>query len=325
MSDRITLGHGSGGGLMRELIKEFREGFKLSSLEDAVEIEGRIALTTDSFVVKPIFFPGGDIGKLSITGTVNDLAMKGAIPEYILISYIIEEGFPTSDLSTITRSAQQAAKESGVKVIGGDTKVVEKGSGDGLYLTTFGVGTIPEGVDLKTERIEDGDQILINGWIGDHGIAVLNAREGFGFSSTLISDCAPLTSLVQTMLNHGNIKFMRDPTRGGVATVLNEVFEETGLGIVIEEEKLPIRNEVRGACELLGLDPLYVANEGKLLAFAGREIKDIISSMQNTDHGEHSCQIGYVDRGLDGVYLKTSIGSLRPLLMLAADPLPRIC
>lgn len=325
MSDRITLGHGSGGGLTRNLIRIFKEIYNLKSLEDATEIEGRIAVTADSFVVKPLVFPGGDIGKLSVTGTVNDLAMKGAVPEYILITYIIEEGFPIDDLVKISRSAQAAADEAKVRIIGGDTKVVEKGKGDGIYLTTFGIGTIPDGVDLTTKRIKDGDQIMINGYIGDHGIAIINAREQFGFSLNLKSDCAPLSGLVQTMLRSGDIKFLRDPTRGGVATVLNEVYEETRLGIVIDEEKLPIRDEVKGACELLGIDPLYVANEGKLLAFTGGDIHGKIRAMKQTKYGRASCCIGLVDHNVDGVYLKTSIGSMRPLLMLSADPLPRIC
>ena len=309
---------------MHELLGSFKKIFNLKSLEDACEIENRVALTGDSFVVKPIFFPGGDIGKLSITGTINDLAMKGAIPEYILITYIIEEGLTQADLLRVTESAQKTAASCGVKIIGGDTKVVEKGSGDGLYITTFGLGLIPAGIDLSPAKIEDGDRILINGNIGDHGIAIINARKQFGLSSDLKSDCAPLHNLVQEMLKAGEVKFLRDPTRGGVATVLNEVYNETGLGIVIEEDKLPIRKEVLGGCEILGIDPLYVANEGKLIAFV-KGFDPVLTAMQDHEYGKKSTCIGYVDKDLDGVYLKTKIGSMRPLIMLTADPLPRIC
>jgi len=322
----ITLGHGSGAGLTRKLINDiFDKNFNLPSLDDAVEIENRMVVTTDSHVIKPIFFPGGDIGKLSVTGTVNDVSMKGAIPKYLLITYIIEEGFRISDLKTITESVQKAAEEANVKIIAGDTKVVEKGKADGIYITTTGIGFLPEGVNLTSKKIHEGDKIIVNGSLGDHTVAIINARENLGLTPAPQSDCASLNSLVQIMLKKGNVKFLRDATRGGVATILNEVTDDTGFGIIIDEDKLPIKGEVEAVCGLLGLDALYMANEGKLVSFVSGETSNLIKKMREHKHGKDSVIIGEVTTEVKGVYLRTSIGGLRPLLMLESDPLPRIC
>ena len=322
----IALGHGSGAGLTRKLINDiFDKNFKLPSLEDAVEIENRMVVTTDSHVIKPIFFPGGDIGKLSVTGTVNDVAMKGAIPKYLLITYIIEEGFKINDLKTITESVQKAAEEANVKIIAGDTKVVEKGKADGIYITTTGIGFLPEGVNLSSKNIKIGDRIIINGTLGNHTVAIINARENLGLTPAPQSDCASLNELVQLMLKHGNVNFLRDATRGGVATILNEVTEDTGFGIIIDEKEFPIKEEVEAVCGLLGLDALYMANEGKLVSFISGETSKLINVMKKHKHGKESAIIGEVTNEVKGVYLRTSIGGLRPLLMLESDPLPRIC
>lgn len=324
--DIITLGHGSGGGLTRKLINDiFDKNFKLPTLDDAVEIENRIVVTTDAHVIKPIFFHGGDIGKLSVTGTVNDVSMKGAVPKYLLITYIIEEGFKIDDLRTITESVQKAAEEANVKIIAGDTKVVERGKADGLYITTTGIGFLPEGVDLSSKNIKNGDKIIVNGSIGDHTVAIINAREKLGLTPAPQSDCASLNELVQLMLKSGNIKFLRDATRGGVATILNEIAEDTNLGIIINEEDIPIKDTVKAVCGLLGLDALYMANEGKLVSFVSGETSNLLKEMKKHKHGKESTLIGEVTSEVQGVYLRTSIGGLRPLLMLESDPLPRIC
>lgn len=322
----ITLGHGSGAGLTRELIEEiFNKHFKLPTLDDAYEIENRFVVTTDSYVVSPIFFHGGDIGKLSVTGTINDLSMKGAVPVYLLVAYIIEEGFEIDNLIKITESIQKTASLCNVRIVAGDTKVVQKGKGDGIYINTTGIGVLPEGVNISKNKIKKNDKIIINGTIGDHGIAIINAREDLGLSPAPKSDCAPLNELVQLMLCKGDIHFMRDPTRGGVATILNEVQKEINLGIIIYEELLPIKNEINAVCQLLGLDPLYIANEGKVIAFAGGDCKNLITSVKKHVYGKNVTIIGEVTDEVNGVYLKTGIGSLRPVLLLESDPLPRIC
>ncbi|MCK4312866.1 MAG: hydrogenase expression/formation protein HypE [Candidatus Cloacimonetes bacterium] len=322
----ITLGHGSGAGLTNKLIEEvFDRNFKLPTLDDAVKIENRMVVTTDSHVVKPIFFPGGDIGKLSVTGTVNDVSMSGAVPKYLLSAFIIEEGFKISDLKKIVESMKNAAEIAKVKIIAGDTKVVEKGKADGIYITTTGIGILSEGVELSTKKIKAGDKIIVNGTIGDHTIAVINARENLELTPPPKSDCASLNELVQLMLKNGKINFMRDATRGGVATILNEVLEETGLGIIIEEDSIPVKKEVTAVCELLGLEVLYLANEGKLVSFVSGETSNLIAEMRKHKHGKDSVVIGKVIPEVKGVYLRTSIGGLSPLLMLESDPLPRIC
>lgn len=322
----ITLGHGSGAGLTRKLISSvFSDTFHLPSLEDAVQIEHRLAVTTDAHVIKPLFFPGGDIGKLSITGTVNDLAMKGAVPRYILCSFIIEEGLPLDLLRKIVNSMQATAVETGVSIIAGDTKVVGKGQADGLYITTTGIGEIPINVELSTENIRPGDKIIINGTLGDHTIAIINQRESLGLEPAPVSDCAALNELVQMMIRAGKIHFLRDATRGGVATILNEINSETGLGIVIQENILPVRESTRAVCELLGLDPLYLANEGKLLAVVAPDCDYLLEKMHAHPLGEQAVVIGKITEQERKVYLQTEIGGLRPLPLLAADPLPRIC
>lgn len=322
----ITLGHGSGGGATRRLINNvFNKNFSLPSLDDAVEIENRIVVTTDAHVIRPIFFPGGDIGKLSVTGTVNDVSMKGAIPRYILITYVIEEGFKIDDLVAITESVQKAANKASVKVIAGDTKVVEKGKADGIYITTTGIGFLPDDVELSSSNIKSGNKIVVNGSIGDHTVSIINAREELGLKPVPQSDCASLNELVQVMLKNGNINFLRDATRGGVATILNEVSDETGFGIIINEEDIPINENVEAVCGLLGLDALYMANEGKLVSFVSEGTSNLINEMKKHEYGKKTKVIGEVTTDVEGVYLRTSIGGLRPLLMLESDPLPRIC
>jgi hydrogenase expression/formation protein HypE len=301
------------------------KNFKLTSLDDGVEIENRVVVSTDAHVVQPLFFPGGDIGKLAVTGTVNDVSMKGAIPKYLLITYIIEEGFKISDLKKITQSVQKAAEKANVKIIAGDTKVVEKGKADGLYLTTTGIGFLPKGVDLSTKKIKNGNTIILNGSLGDHTIAIINAREKMELMPAPKSDCASLNELVQVMLKNGKINFLRDITRGGLATILNEISSETNLGIIIEEKNIPIKKNVKAVTELLGLDPLYLANEGKLVSIVDGDTKNLIKEMKNDKLGRDSAVIGKVTDEVKGVYIRTSIGGLRPLIMQDSDPLPRIC
>jgi len=322
----IRLGHGSGAGLTQQLIKElFVKNFKLTSLDDGVEIENRVVVSTDAHVVQPLFFPGGDIGKLAVTGTVNDVSMQGAIPKYLLITYIIEEGFKISDLKKITQSVQKTAEKANVKIIAGDTKVVEKGKADGLYLTTTGIGFLPKSVDLSIEKIKNGNTIILNGSLGDHTIAIINAREKMELMPAPKSDCASLNELVQVMLKNGKINFLRDITRGGLATILNEISSETNLGIIIEEKNIPIKKNVKAVTELLGLDPLYLANEGKLVSIVDGDTKNLIKEMKNDKLGRDSAVIGKVTDEVKGVYIRTSIGGLRPLIMQDSDPLPRIC
>jgi len=322
----IRLGHGSGAGLTQQLIKElFVKNFKLTSLDDGVEIENRVVVSTDAHVVQPLFFPGGDIGKLAVTGTVNDVSMQGAIPKYLLITYIIEEGFKISDLKKITQSVQKTAEKANVKIIAGDTKVVEKGKADGLYLTTTGIGFLPKSVDLSIEKIKNGNTIILNGSLGDHTIAIINAREKMELMPAPKSDCASLNELVQVMLKNGKINFLRDITRGGLATILNEISSETNLGIIIEEKNIPIKKNVKAVTELLGLDPLYLANEGKLVSIVDGDTKNLIKEMKNDKNGKNSAVIGKVTDEVKGVYIRTSIGGLRPLIIQDSDPLPRIC
>lgn len=332
--EKILLAHGSGGKLAHELVEEiFVKAFDnpiLAKLDDsaAIDFSGRLAFTTDSYVVSPIFFPGGDIGKLAVCGTVNDLAMCGAKPLYLSLSLIIEEGLTQSELKTIVGSVQRAAKESGVKIVTGDTKVVHRGSADKLFINTAGIGIVPEGVDISGSSAKPGDKVLLSGPIGDHGIAVLSKREGISFSTQLESDCAPLNSLVAEMLNaSSNIHCMRDPTRGGLATTLNELAKQSKVSIRIDEKKVPVRGEVLAACEMLGLDPLYVANEGKLVAIVPAEEADkFLKAMQGNHYGKEASLIGEVIEKTPGrVVLRTTIGASRIVDMMVGDPLPRIC
>src|SRR5271166_909456 len=333
--DTILLGHGSGGKLSAALIRDiFLPVFRnpvLARLDDQaiVNVNGqRLAITTDSFVVKPLFFPGGDIGSLAVHGTVNDLAMGGATPLFLSAAFIIEEGFSMGQLQRVVNSLRRAAADAGVPIVTGDTKVVEKGKGDGLFINTTGIGLVPEGVDLSADRARPGDKVLLSGSIGDHGIAILAQREGLEFKTQIQSDSAALHTLVASMLNATpHIRCMRDPTRGGVSSTLNEIAERSRVGIEVEESSLPIHEEVRDACELLGLDPLYVANEGKLIAIVAPEsAAAVLQAMRNHPLGAEAQIIGTVQKENAGlVTMRTPFGTTRIVDMLAGDQLPRIC
>jgi len=334
LKDKILLAHGSGGKLARDLVeKTFISALAnplLNRLDDSavMDFSGRLAFTTDSYVVKPIFFPGGDIGKLAVCGTVNDLAMSGAKPLYLSLAFIIEEGLPRDELNKIVSSVRKAAQEAEVEIVTGDTKVVNRGSADKLFINTAGVGIIAEGIDISGDRARPGDKVILSGTIGDHGIAVLSQREGLGFSTQLESDCAPLGRLVAEMLAvNADIHCLRDPTRGGLATTLNELARQSKVSIRIEEEKIPARQEVLAACEMLGFDPLYVANEGKLVAMVpAKDADKVLKAMQGNRYGTGAAIIGEVQAAHPGrVVMKTCMGTSRIIDMLVGDPLPRIC
>jgi hydrogenase expression/formation protein HypE len=338
---QIVLGHGSGGKLSAELIeKVFVSRFRnptLDRMDDQaiLEIGGtRLAFTTDSFVVTPIFFPGGDIGSLAVNGTVNDLAVGGATPLYMAAAFILEEGMSAAELARVADSMALAAQNAGVQLVTGDTKVVNRGKGDKVFITTTGIGLIDRDTQLSADRARPGDKILLSGFIGDHGITILSQRENLEFESTLESDCAALHGLVSAMLDEADaggalegVRVMRDPTRGGVATVLNEIAVRSRAGMLLRENKIPVRDTVRGACEMLGLDPLYVANEGKLVAIVAPEIAErVLSVMQQHPLGAHSCIIGEViDQPQGMVLMKTSVGGTRVVDVLFGEQLPRIC
>ncbi len=328
------LAHGSGGKLSHELVEKtmLRAFFNpyLSKLDDSaiLDLSGRLAFTTDSYVVDPIFFPGGDIGKLAVCGTVNDLAMVGAIPLYLSLSLIIEEGFSQDDLRRILDSVRRAAEEAGVEIVTGDTKVVHRGKADGIFINTAGLGVVPEGIEISGSNARPGDKVILSGPIGDHGIAVLSRREGLSFSTELESDVAPLNKLVAQMLEAcPRIRCLRDPTRGGLATTLNELAKQSRVSIQLEEEKIPVREEVRAACEMLGLDPLYVANEGKLVAIVpDSDTATVLHVMHQNSYGREAAVIGQVRQERPGrVTLRTRFGTSRIVDMLTGDPLPRIC
>jgi hydrogenase expression/formation protein HypE len=331
----VLLGHGSGGTLSAELIRDIflpaLNNPTLSRLDDQaiVNVNGqRLAFTTDSFVVKPLFFPGGDIGSLAVHGTVNDLAMGGAKPLFLSAAFIIEEGFPISELKRIVASMQQAASAANVSVVTGDTKVVERGKGDGVFINTTGIGVVAPGVELSANYARPGDKVLLSGSIGEHGIAILAQREGIEFETTIESDSASLHTLVQGMLQAGpEIRCMRDPTRGGVSSALNEIAAQSQVGIELEERAIPLREEVASACELLGLDPLYVANEGKLVAIVAPEDADVVlQAMRQHSLGTQAQIIGTVRATQPPlVTIRTSLGTTRIVDMLAGDQLPRIC
>jgi hydrogenase expression/formation protein HypE len=334
MDESILLAHGSGGKLSHELVEKkflpFLANPELSKLDDSAifEASGRLAFTTDGYVVNPIFFPGGDIGKLAVCGTVNDLAMSGAKPLYLSLSAIIEEGFLFNDLEQIVQSIKKAAEEAEVNIIAGDTKVVSRGQADKLFITTSGIGIIPPGADISGGNARAGDKVLLSGTIGDHGIAVMSQREGLKFSMTLESDCAPLNKLVSQMLEASSrIHCLRDPTRGGLATTLNELAQQSKAGIVVDEATIPVKDEVKAACELLGLDPLYVANEGKLVAIIHPADADkILTQMKNNVYGKDAAIIGEVtDEHRGKVVMKTKLGPSRIVDMLSGELLPRIC
>jgi hydrogenase expression/formation protein HypE len=333
--DKILLAHGSGGKLSHDLIKQiflprFRNPF-LEPLDDSAKItnqHGSIAFTTDSYVVNPIFFPGGDIGKLAVCGTVNDLSMVGATPSYLSLALIVEEGFSIELLKQIVSSIHETAEQAGVSVVTGDTKVVEHGAADQLFINTAGIGWIRPGVNLSGINARSGDKILLSGYLGDHEMAVLSQREGFRFQGELRSDCAPLNDLVGKMLDAcPSIRCMRDPTRGGLATTLNEIASMSNVGMVIEEEKVPVRESVKGISELLGLDPLYLANEGKSIAICPpSEGKRLLEVMKSHPLGRDAEIIGRVtEENRKRVTLHTLIGGHRILDMLTGGQYPRIC
>lgn len=288
----------------------------------------RIAFTTDSFVVRPLFFPGGDIGRLAVCGTVNDLAVGGAIPRFLSAAFILEEGLAIGDLERIVASMREACREAGIELVTGDTKVVDRGKGDQVFITTAGLGDVPEGRSLSIHSARPGDRILLSGTIGDHGIAILSVREGLEFETQLESDAAPLNGLTEAMLATGaSIRAMRDPTRGGLSSALNELASASGVGVRIIESAIPIRPEVRAACEMLGLDPLYVANEGKLIAVVPPDdAHRVLGAMREHPLGRNAAEIGVVTDANPGmVVLKSSIGGERVVSMLAGEQLPRIC
>ena len=336
----ITLAHGSGGKAMHDLIDDvFVNGFDnshLDELEDQAKFDiselaensDRLAVTTDSFVVDPLFFPGGDIGQLAVTGTVNDLAVGGAIPLYLTCSMIIEEGFDVEILRSIVKSMKKTADEAGVKIVTGDTKVVNKGAADKLFINTAGIGVIAKDINIHANRASVGDVVIINGFIGDHGAAIVDARGEMSLENSIESDCQVLNSLIQDMLQVcPDIHCMRDATRGGVATVLNEFAESSQVCITIDETAVPVRSEVRGMCELLGLDPLYLANEGKVIAIVPEEQSAVVlQTMQQHPAGKNSAIIGKVsEQPASRVILKTGFGGNRIVDMLVGEQLPRIC
>ncbi len=334
---RILLAHGSGGALSHELVRDvFLRAFynpSLAPMADAALMDqlppGRLALTTDSYVVQPLFFPGGNIGELAICGTVNDLAVMGAQPLYLTAGFILEEGLHIETLERVVMAMAETAQQAGVQIVTGDTKVVDRGAADGMFINTAGVGVVPLGIDLGPQRLQPNDLILINGTIGDHGMAVMMQREGMNFGSALESDTAPLNELLAALLATlpGQIHWMRDVTRGGLATVLNEWAESAQMGIELDEVKIPVREEVRAACEFLGLDPLYAANEGKVVvAVAAEAAEAALEVLQRHPMGSQAAKIGRISTANPGrVVLNTPYGARRIVQMLTGAQLPRIC
>ena len=332
---RVDMTHGSGGRAMAQLIEElFLAAFDNDWLRAANDNacfavqSGRMVMATDSHVVSPLFFPGGDIGCLSVHGTVNDVAMSGAKPLYLSASFILEEGFPLADLKRIVDSMAHAAREAGVPIVTGDTKVVEQGKGDGVFITTTGVGVVPDGVNISGDRARAGDAILVSGTLGDHGVAIMAQRESLGFETTIQSDTAALHELVARMVAAvPDIHALRDPTRGGLATTLNEIARQSGVGMMLREEAIPVRQEVEAACELLGLDPLYVANEGKLICICAPEHADeLLAAMRAHPLGANAAIIGAVHEDPHHfVQMETAFGGKRIVDWLTGEQLPRIC
>lgn len=342
-SEHILLGHGSGGKLTSDLIQRlFVPGFgdnTLAALEDQATVNlgvkggnglkaPRVAFTTDAFVVRPLFFPGGDIGRLAVHGTVNDLAVGGALPLFLSAAFILEEGLPLADLQKIVVSMRRACDEAGVALVTGDTKVVDRGKGDGVYITTSGIGLMPEGRSLSIHNARPGDRLLVSGTLGDHGIAIMSVREGLEFETLLESDTAPLTSLTDAVLEScPDTRCMRDPTRGGLSSALNELAAASRVGVVLDEAAIPLRPEVKGACEMLGLDPLYVANEGKLIAVVPPQDADgVLAAMRALPLGKDAAIIGRVVADHPGmVILRSRVGGERVVTLLTGEQLPRIC
>ncbi|KAA0233829.1 MAG: hydrogenase expression/formation protein HypE [Actinobacteria bacterium] len=331
--EAVLLGHGSGGRLTSELIDGiFLDRFanpELARLGDSavVEVGGlRLAFTTDAFVVTPAFFPGSDIGALSVNGTVNDLAMVGAAPLFLSAAFILEEGLLVEDLTTISDSMAEACRVAGVTLVTGDTKVVERGGADGIFITTSGVGLVPDGLDLGPDRLLAGDVILVSGPVGTHGVAVMSQRAGIGFDVDIVSDTAPLTGLVEEVLAAAEVHCLRDATRGGLATVLCELASASQVRLLLREADVPVLDAVRAACATLGLDPLYVANEGVCVAaVAGSDADAALRAARSHPLGARAAIVGLVESGPEGVQLETAVGTRRPIHMLAGEALPRIC
>ncbi|MBU4100856.1 MAG: hydrogenase expression/formation protein HypE [Proteobacteria bacterium] len=333
--DKILLDHGSGGKISHSLITDIMlplfDNPILSQLNDGAIFDigkKRLAFSTDTYVVDPIFFPGGNIGTLSINGTVNDIAMCGATPLFLSAGLIIEEGFPLADLKTILQEMSIAAEKAGVKVVTGDTKVVPRGAADKIFINTSGIGIIPKNVDIASHRAQPGDKIILSGSIADHGITVLTQRQGMTFDSSVVSDTAPLNHMVKNMLSVcKDIHVLRDPTRGGVGTALNEIALKSEVGIKIFEEKIPVKNEVAAICEILGFDPVYIANEGKLLAFVPPDhAEKVLAAVREDKFGKDACIIGEVVSDYPRkVFMQTRIGGTRIVDMLTHEQLPRIC
>lgn len=334
-ADRILLAHGSGGTMMKELIEElFVAEFGddvLRRMDDAAALPfpgSRLAFSTDTYVVHPLFFPGGDIGRLAICGTVNDVATSGATPLYISVGFVLEEGMPVEELRRIITSMHDAAAEAGVRIVTGDTKVVERGHGDGCYINTAGVGVLPEGLDLSGSHCRPGDVVLLSGTLGDHGIAVISTREGLSFSTDIRTDAAPLNALVAAVLAAApDVRCFRDPTRGGLASTLNELAGASGVSITVDETAVPVHDQVRGACEMLGYDVFQVANEGKMAAVVPADEADAaLAAMKAAPYGEDAAIVGTVAESPAGkVYVRTSFGATRIMDMLVGEQLPRIC
>jgi hydrogenase expression/formation protein HypE len=331
----IVMGHGSGGKMSHDLVARLFlppfDNLALRAGDDAgvVSIDGgvRLSISTDSHVVWPLFFPGGDIGRLAVCGTVNDVAMMGAVPLVLTAGFILEEGLDLVVLERVTASMQAAAAEAGVIIVAGDTKVVQKGKADGMYINTSGVGLVKPGLHIGGAQARPGDVVLLSGPLGDHGIAVLSARGELGFEAQVCSDVAPLNHMVAAMIEAGEVHVLRDPTRGGLATSLNEIAVQSNTGIILDEAKLPVHPAVGAACEMLGFDPLYVANEGKLVAIVAQKTAEaVLSAMRASRYGEEAVIIGEVSAGAPGrVLMKTVLGSTRVVDVLAGEMLPRIC
>ena len=332
----IVMGHGGGGKLGNELVEHlFLPAFRnpaLENLGDAAVLDlgsGRLAMSTDSFVVQPLFFPGGSIGELAVNGTVNDLAVSGAIPRYLSASFILEEGFPLAQLAAIVESMARAAATAGVQIVTGDTKVVERGHGDGCYINTAGIGVLREGIQVGPHRAQPGDAVLVSGTIGDHGMAIMSVREGLEFESQIRSDCAALNGMIAEVLDAAGtaVHAMRDPTRGGLASTLNEIAQSSSVGIAIDEASLPVRTEVQSACELLGLDPVYVANEGKAVFIVAPEAADsVLEILRAHPLGSNAARIGQVTSEHKRMLVaRTALGANRVIPTQIGEQLPRIC
>lgn len=332
----IVMGHGGGGKLGNELVEHlFVPAFRnpaLENLGDAAVLElggARLALSTDSFVVQPLFFPGGSIGELAVNGTVNDLAVSGAVPKTLSAGFILEEGFPLAQLAAIVQAMAKAAAAAGVQIVTGDTKVVERGHGDGCYINTAGIGVLRDGVQVGPHRARPGDAIIVSGTIGDHGMAIMSVREGLEFESPIRSDCAALNGLIAAVLDAagGAVRAMRDPTRGGLASTLNEIAQASDVGVLIDEAKVPVRPEVQSACELLGLDPVYVANEGKAVFFVAPDAADkVLEALRAHPLGRSAARIGHATAEHKGMLIaRTTMGASRVIAMQIGEQLPRIC